>query len=68
MTNTELLKNAIKQAGVTMTFIADTIGISRHSLYSKIENDTEFKASEIVKIAEVLHLSDAERDSIFFAR
>lgn len=51
-----------------MTFIADTIGISRHSLYSKIENDTEFKASEIVKIAEVLRLSDAERDAIFFAR
>lgn len=68
MTNTELLKNAIKQAGVTMTFIADTVGISRHSLYSKIENDTEFKASEIVKIAEVLRLSDAERDAIFFAK
>lgn len=67
MTNTELLKEAIKSSGVSITFLADKCGISRVALYSKIEGDSEFKQSEIAVIKEALHLSQKERDCIFFA-
>ena len=66
MTDTEALKGAIKNSGVSLTYIADTLGITRGALYKKLENITEFKASEIVTLKKVLNLSDKQRDEIFF--
>lgn len=67
MTNTEMLKEAIKNSGVSITFLAEKCGISRVALYSKIEGDREFKQTEIAVLKEVLHLSQKDRDAIFFA-
>lgn len=47
--------------------IADALGISRMSLTRKINNVTEFKASEISLLKTILRLDDQERDKIFFA-
>lgn len=66
MTDTVALKNAIKESGISLTYIADTLGITRGALYKKLENSTEFKASEIVTLKKVLKLSDKQRDDIFF--
>lgn len=60
------LKEAIKDSGITITMISSRIGISRESLYNKIERRTEFTVSEIVKLTEVLGLSTEKRDEIFF--
>lgn len=68
MTDSELLKKKIAESGISMSYIAKKMGISREGLYKKINNISEFKASEIFAIKEILNLSAEERDDIFFTR
>lgn len=67
MTNTEELKVKIKKSGISITFIARKLGISREYFYKKMNNEADFKASEILAIARILGLNKKERDAIFFA-
>ncbi len=67
MTDCELLKSKIENAGVSITFLADKCKVSREYFYSKLNGTVEFKQSEIVAIQEALHLTQAERNRIFFA-
>lgn len=64
--NKSALKNAIGKSGVSVTFLAEKMGISREGLYKKINGETEFKASEILDLQKTLHLTNAKRDAIFF--
>lgn len=66
MTDTDKLNEAIEMSGLKLIFIADKMGLSAYGLSKKINNITEFKASEIAKIAEILSLQVSERDAIFF--
>lgn len=66
MTDTDELMKYITDSGITITALATKIGITRESLYGKIRNNTEFKASEIVALQNVLHMSNKKRDEIFF--
>lgn len=65
MTNTEELREHIVSSGVSITFLAEKLGITRECFYKKLNNATEFKASEIMKCSQLLHLSNDERDRIF---
>lgn len=67
MLNKELLKSTIKDTGLSVTFIAKKLNISREGLYKKLNGDTEFKGSEIYELQNLLHLSRLDRDRIFFA-
>lgn len=67
MTDTERLRAFIADRGIPITFIAKKVGITRESFYKKMKNETEFTASEIVLISDVLHMKRSERDAIFFA-
>lgn len=67
MTNTDLLKEKIEKSGYKLIFIAEQVGISPQALYNKINNKREFLASEIMKLSELLKLTDEERNAIFFA-
>ena len=67
MTNTELLEKCIAESGYKKSFIASKIGKSAYALSLKINNKTEFKASEITILCELLGIDDQERTSIFFA-
>lgn len=67
MTNTKKLKDRIDDSGISISFISRKMGISREAFYLKMNNETEFKASEIRCIKEVLSLTNKERDVIFFA-
>ena len=67
MTNTEKLKHKIEQSGVTMVHLAAAIGVTRECFYKKLMGKTEFKASEIVALTKALHLTNSEREDIFFA-
>lgn len=68
MTNTDLFRKTVEKRGLKYRFLAETIGITTQGLQNKIENRTEFKAGEIIKLSEVMHLSNEEKDAIFFSR
>ena len=68
MTNTELLEKRIAQSGLKKSYIAKSIGLSPYGLTLKIQNENEFKASEIEKLCILLGIDDLEeRSAIFFA-
>ncbi len=67
MAKTALIEKALFKSGISKRKLARLAGISHQALYSKLNNKVEFKASEIVKIAEALNLSASERDSIFLS-
>ena len=67
MTNTQLLREKIAESGIKYTFIASKLNISTATLNSKIKNNSEFKASEILKICMLIPLDDLERNEIFFS-
>lgn len=68
MTNASLLESKIKAVGLTISAVAEKLGITRAGFYKKLNNDSEFKASEISKLTTILSLSDIEREQIFFAQ
>lgn len=64
MTNTLELNVAIVRSGLTKKEISKMIGLSEQGFQLKINNKTEFKASEIEALCKILKLKDK---SIFFA-
>lgn len=56
MTDSLKLKAAIIASGFSRKAIADELGISLYSLQKKINNVTEFKASEISKLSKILNI------------
>lgn len=67
MTNTELLREYIDKSGLKIQYLADKIGISRASLWQKITNKTEFKASEIQILCDLLEINSLrEQRNVFF--
>ncbi len=67
MTNTLELDYAIKRAGLDREKVAKILGIGITTLFNKLHNKVEFKASEIAKLKSLLNLSKEQRDMIFFA-
>lgn len=67
MTNGKLLKEIAKAKQKTLQELAEAVGLTRQGLFKKIENRSEFKASEIVKLTELLNLSEQQKRDIFFA-
>lgn len=68
MTNTVEFEVALKRAGLTKREVAQRLGLSEMGLYQKINNITEFKASEISKLYKILKLGGLkEQQNIFFA-
>lgn len=67
MTDTKKLRERINKAGLKLKYVAQELGISPYTLQMKIDNDTEFKVSEVDTLAKMLHLTLQEKDEIFFA-
>ena len=67
MTDSKKFKDYMKERGYTVKTLAEQVGISHESLYQKIGNERAFKATEIMRISEILGMSTADRDEIFFA-
>lgn len=65
MTNTDTLKEIIDNSGYKFEYVANYIGMSRGGLYKKLEDGSEFKPSQILKLCELLHLDDGQRLDIF---
>lgn len=62
-----LLRRKIKDSGITVTAVADKIGVTRETLYNRLNGESEFKASEIACLTDMLRLKKAEQDAIFFS-
>ena len=68
MTDTVMLQKAIARSGLKISSILEQMGIKSYAtLRDKIENRQEFKASEIKKLCEILHLDADQMNGIFFA-
>lgn len=69
MTDTEKLKEAIDKSGIKLDAILTVTGIKSYAtLRGRINNETEFTASEISAIAYLLRMTPDQRDAIFFAK
>lgn len=67
MTDTVALRNRIKKSGLKLSYIAKVLGITAYTLQKKLDNDAEFKVSEVEALATLLDLTLAEKDAYFFA-
>lgn len=68
MTNTKLLNECIEKSGYKKSYIAKVLGLSAYGLAKKIQNETEFKASEINALCGLLGIvKPEEKEAIFFA-
>ena len=69
MTNTNLLNTIIANSGLKKGHLASILGITAASLWQKISNKREFKASEIQILCTALGITSVrEKDRIFFAQ
>lgn len=66
MTNSALFREAVEKAGIKYKFLAESLGLTPYGLQKKIQNQSEFKASEIYVASKVLNLTEADRNAIFF--
>jgi len=68
MTNKELLEQAIERSGVKIMKLMEAAGIKSYATFrGRLNNETEFTASEIIAISETLQLTAEQRNQIFFA-
>lgn len=66
MTDTLKLKALLVLNGYTQKDIAKILGISSQSVFKKIHNKSEFKASEINKLCGCLKIDN--KQAVFFAQ
>lgn len=67
MTNTKLLREKINQSGYKLAFVASQLQISYQGFLNKVNNKTEFTATEIATLKTLLNLTVEECHAIFFA-
>ena len=66
MTNSLMLRKWIDDKGLKLKGVAAKLDITPYALQRKIDNRSEFKASEIVTFVADLGMTPDERDHIFF--
>ena len=67
MTNSDMLKEAVKNKGLKKTYIAQCLGISPQGYYKKENGMSEFTASEIQIMRDILGLSHRAVKDIFLS-
>ena len=65
MTDTVRLKRIVEQSGLKKTFIADKLGITYQGYNKKESGKSEFLASEIAVMKDLLNLSTKDVNDIF---
>ena len=69
MTNTMLLEELIREAGLKKKYIAQRMGISPYSLAKKIRNESEFTSGQIDIFCDILKIkSPVRKCEIFLAK
>lgn len=67
MTNTALLAEKIRQSGYKLQYVAEQCGLTYQGLLPKLKGERDFKQTEITALRDLLKLTDAESNAIFFA-
>ena len=65
MTDTERLKRIVDDSGLKRSFIAEKMGISYQGYHKKESGQSEFLASEIAVLQDLLNLSIKDVGEIF---
>lgn len=65
MTNLSLLKRYIEYSGMKLNVLSYKLGMSRTTLWSRLNGHSEFTSDEIRDICKVLRLNEKERENIF---
>lgn len=68
MVDTTKLSDSFKKSGLKNGYISRRLNISCNSLANKINNRTEFKASELTALQDILNLPNDKFFEIFFAK
>ena len=68
MVDLGLLKEFIRESGLKLQTIADLLRITYQSLWVKLKGQTEFTASEMMALKDVLRLNQSQFMRIFFAK
>lgn len=68
MTDVKLLRQIIEEKGLSYTFVASKIGMSKQSLYAKLETGSDFKAWQMIEMQSLLNLTDEETKAIFYPK
>lgn len=68
MTNTALLKEKIQQSGLKKFHIARELGMSRQTLKTYLEGESEFRVSHMNILCALLKIDPEQREAIFFGR
>jgi plasmid maintenance system antidote protein VapI len=67
MINIPKLRGKIVENEMSISDLAEKMGISKSALYQKINNSVSFTIDEVATISKVLNLSKDEFNNIFFA-
>ena len=65
--NLGYLNDRITLSRIPITAIAEGLGLSRQSLYLKMQGKRDFKTSEVYKLCDILRLTEEEKMLVFFA-
>lgn len=68
MTNTTLLEQYIQKSGYKKSFIAEQLGLTVYGFMLKVNNKSEFKASEMTILCKLLKINAEDKEAIFFAK
>ena len=68
MTNTTLLEQYIESSGYKKGFIAKQLGLTSYGFMLKVNNQSEFKASEMTTLCKILKINAKDKEAIFFAK
>ena len=69
MTNSKMLRDIIAESGLKLSHIAEKLNISSYCLSKKINNENEFKPSEILVLCNIMFIEKLEeKEAIFFAK
>ena len=66
MINYAKLKGLMAERGLTVTELAEMLGISRQATSDKVNGKGKITLTDAQTIASALHMSTEERDLIFF--
>ena len=68
MTDTKALRKKMDDSGYKLRFIAKQLGITYQGFLKKINNESEFKATEIQTLCNLLNIDIQEKEQIFFTQ
>ena len=66
MVNTQLLDDKIEKSGFKVGYLVDILGLSRNGFNKKRNGKTMFRKAEIYVLSDLLHLTEDEKQAIFF--